>query len=623
MSSEYKVENDEYYKSFAFQTSRNEKTTEHYKKVLRKFCRATSKTLTEIITTCIDEQSIVTTVKLEPDENGNERRKEIKFNIDSKDAAINKFLNQFEDYCYKKNNKQITIENQTDMVRSVLHENGVELPKRKRYEDDSRDWYLPSKLDFNYLLQDASLVHVSLANMLSSSGMRVSDALSKSIGDFMKATSDYHDFVDVEEFIDNAPDDMIAQWVFEPQKTIRHHVKCITFSSAHTSNLILQNLRHVKNHYIPYKNRTEGLNLSISKKDPLFGSRKKKYKSPLTGKGVASYWIEKNKKFRVWKINQIKQQIENGEISKEDYDEAVSRIPHFHPHVCRKFFCTTVSNNCGDIRVCALLEGHSDGLPNDSSYIKKSVEDIKEIYINNIHDALSLDNVETKIISDKETERLNAEIESLKAENKKIKEENSKKDQEINIMKQEHQEEIDGLKSSIGNIEKQMADFSIVRSRSNIEKTIFDYINSKKDNIFIEKDIVNNSKKFVLINKIAYDIAIEEESKFRADDEYLESLIQRAIVKYTLNPDINQFKKETLSHDELEMLNEYVDLFTELWELIQSDDTLWSMVKNDQIKLKNIITHVIKKNVDNIDNLTDDDKKNMVQDVIMEYLTVD
>ena len=243
---EYKVENDEYYKNFVAQSSRTERTTENYRKVLRKFCIATGKTLTEIVTTCIDEQSIVTTVKLDPDENGNERRKEIKFNINDKDAAINIFLQQFEDCCFKKNNKEITIQNQTDIVRSFLHENGVELPKRKSYKDDSRDWYLPSKMDFNYFLQDVSLTHASLANMLTSTGMRVSDALSFTIGDFMNATSDYHDFVDVEDFIDNAPDDMIGTWVFEPQKTRKHHVKCITFNSAHASNMILQNLRHIK-----------------------------------------------------------------------------------------------------------------------------------------------------------------------------------------------------------------------------------------------------------------------------------------------------------------------------------------------------------------------------------------
>ncbi len=622
MLSEYKVENDEYYKNFVAQSSRTERTTENYRKVLRKFCIATGKTLTEIVTTCIDEQSIVTTVKLDPDENGNERRKEIKFNINDKDAAINKFLQQFEDYCFKKNNKEITIQNQTDIVRSFLHENGVELPKRKSYKDDSRDWYLPSKMDFNYFLQDVSLTHASLANMLTSSGMRVSDALSFTIGDFMNATSDYHDFVDVEDFIDNAPDDMIGTWVFEPQKTRKHHVKCITFNSAHASNMILQNLRHIKNHYMPYKNRAEGLNLSISKKDPLFASRKGKYKKPLSGRSVAAYWIEKNKKFQVWKKNQIKQQIENGEISEEDYDEAVSKIPKLHPHICRKFFSTIVSNNCGDIRVCGLLEGHSAGLPNDKSYIKKSVEDIREIYINNIHDELSLDHVETKIISDKETERLNAEIESLKAENAKIREE---KDQEITNLEQKHQEEINEIKLSMGNMQRQMDNLTSIRNRSYIEKTINDYFddNYKETILKKEEDITIGRKKCNVIFKLAYELAIEEETTFRNDDEYLNSLIQRAIVKYTMNPNSDLFDKEELTQEELELMNKHMALQLDIIELIKSDSTLWNMVKDDQIKLKNIISHIIKKNLDNIDNLTDDDKKNMMQEVLMEYLKVD
>ena len=613
MLSEYKVENDEYYKNFVAQSSRTERTTENYRKVLRKFCIATGKTLTEIVTACIDEQSIVTTVKLDPDENGNERRKEIKFNINDKDATINKFLQQFEDYCFKKNNKEITIQNQTDIVRSFLHENGVELPKRKSYKDDSRDWYLPSKIDFNYFLQDVSLTHASLANMLTSSGMRVSDALSFTIGDFMNATSDYHDFVDVEDFIDNAPDDMIATWVFEPQKTRKHHVKCITFNSAHASNMILQNLRHIKNHYMPYKNRAEGLNLSISKKDPLFASRKGKYKKPLSGRSVAAYWIEKNKKFNVWKKNQIKQQIENGEISEEDYDEAVSKIPKLHPHICRKFFSTIVSNNCGDIRACALLEGHSDGLPNDKSYIKKSVEDIKEIYINNIHDALSLNNVETKIVTNKETEELNKKVSEADKKIEALTNQNAEKDRQIEELTQlinQTQEQVDNLTS--------------IRKRSNIEKIILDYFDDNyRENILNEEDSSIGRKKCFIICKLAYELAIEEESNFRDDEEYLNSLIRKSIVKYTMNPNIELFDKKELTSDELELVNKYMTLQLELFGLIKSNDTLWNMVKDDQIKLRNIIVHIIKKNIDNVEFLTDEDKDSMIQETLMEYLTVD
>lgn len=94
------------------------------------------------------------------------------------------------------------------------------------------------------------------------------------------------------------------------------------------------------------------------------------------------------------------------------------------------------------------------------------------------------------------------------------------------------------------------------------------------------------------------------------------------MVKYILNPDSN-ILEEILASDELEMLNEHLTLFTEIWELIQSNERLWSMVKDDQIKLKNIIIFIIKKNLNKSDNLTDEDKDNMVQDVLMEYLTVD
>lgn len=121
-----------------------------------------------------------------------------------------------------------------------------------------------------------------------------------------------------------------------------------------------------------------------------------------------------------------------------------------------------------------------------------------------------------------------------------------------------------------------------------------------------------------LITQIEY-----HSSNFRDDDEYLNSLIQKAIVKYTLNPDIELSDKKELTSEELELVTQHLTLHFELFELIKANNVLWGMVKDDQIKLKNIIVYIIKKNQDNIDNLTDEDKDNMVQEVLMEYLTVD
>ena len=53
-------------------------------------------------------------------------------------------------------------------------------------------------------MDDSTLVHKSLISLLKDSGVRLSDALKLTINDLMIATSDYHNYVDVNEFIDNA-----------------------------------------------------------------------------------------------------------------------------------------------------------------------------------------------------------------------------------------------------------------------------------------------------------------------------------------------------------------------------------------------------------------------------------
>ncbi len=170
-----------------------------------------------------------------------------------------------------------------------------------------------------------------------------------------------------------------------------------------------------------------------------------------------------------------------------------------------------------------------------------------------------------------------------------------------------------------------MDNLTSIRKRSNIEKTIYDFFkdNYQEDMIKNEETPAQALKKANTLCRIAYEMAIEEESNFRDDDEYLNSLIQKAIVKYTLNPNIELFDKKELSPDEAKWVIKHLTLHLEICELIRSNNTLWNMVKDDKIKLKNIILHVIKKNVDNIDNLTQEDKETMVQDVLMEYLTVD
>ncbi len=191
--------------------------------------------------------------------------------------------------------------------------------------------------------------------------------------------------------------------------------------------------------------------------------------------------------------------------------------------------------------------------------------------------------------------------------------------------KEQYKKELAELKQQINQTQEQVNNLTFNRNRSNIEKTVYDYFNAnfKEDILEKEENPSTGRNKCFILCKLAYELAIDDESNFRDDDEYLNSLIQKAIVKYTIDPNIKLFDKETLNHDELELVNKYFPLQLDLFERIQSNSTLWDMVKDDQITLKNVIIHIIKMNLDNIDNLTDEDKDDMVQDIMMEYLSVD
>ena len=274
-----------------------------------------------------------------------------------------------------------------------------------------------------------------------SSGMRISDALSLSIGDFMEATREYHDFIDVNEFIDNAPQDMIGTWYFHPQKTRKFQIPCLTFNDPETSNLILQHLRKIKNDYIPYAKKKYDVDKVISKNDALFGSQKSMYVEPLSANPTASQFWQKNKKLREWRIHKIKEAIKNNEISSEDYDKEVSKIPKFHAHACRKYFETVIAKNCGNLRICTLMEGHVSPVSTDTSYIKQDINDVKEYYLAAIDD-FSLEKTEVKVYTSEIRKEMESKIKELEAKNKQLESEVS---------------EIDSIKSRLLALEERKA----------------------------------------------------------------------------------------------------------------------------------------------------------------------
>ena len=385
---------------------------------LNKFCDLTQTTLTDLINNCKQQQNKViektTKIKQEGDTEIVEKTI-IKFDVNGPDSLIKQYLDLYLIKCKERNNKNTTINVNMVQIRTFLSHYDITLPKWIKLPDDSEKWYLLTKEDFKYVINDSTLIHKSLIEFLISSGMRIHDATSLTIRDFMNATKEYHNIVDVEDFIDNAPSDMIGSWYFHPHKTQKMKIECQTFNSPESSNSILQHLRKIKNEYLPNKNKRENLNLKMSKDDALFGSRNTYYKESIPSKAISDTFWKKNRKLREHRISQIKEKIDNNELSSEDYDKEVKKIPKFHAHACRKYFETMIGKNCGNIRLCTLLEGHVSPVSTDSSYIKHNIQDVKEAYMLALDD-LSLDNIETKVYTSEVRREMENKISELEKE---------------------------------------------------------------------------------------------------------------------------------------------------------------------------------------------------------------
>lgn len=384
-----------------------------YKRILRKFSKANNKPLSEIIIDCKTQQDrvIEKIINNGSDENGNQiiEKEIIRFDVNGPDSKVKQYLNRHIEYCLEKGNSNITINSNIVLIKAFLRFYNILLPKIETLEDDTKKWNLLTKEDFKYVINDSTITHSSLIKFLMSSGMRISDALSLTIGDFMKATQESHNYVDVNEFIENAPADMIGQWYFHPKKTMKFKIPCLTFNDPESSNLILQNLRRIKKH----------VSRPISKTDALFGSQKKNFKEGITPGSVAVEFWRKNQNLHEYRVLMINEKIQNGELSIEDFDKEVAKIPKFHAHACRKYFDTVISRNCGDLRICTLMEGHVSPVQTDSSYIKQDVEDVKEYYMSALDD-FSLEKTEVKVYTSEVRKEMESKIADLETKNREL-----------------------------------------------------------------------------------------------------------------------------------------------------------------------------------------------------------
>ena len=584
---EYDYEKDEYVIDyFEGKDDLREDTVSSYKFSLKQFSLANKETIKNIIENCLKQQR----QRVEADGGITE------FNPNQPDSLVKKYIRNFEKYCEKNGNRNTSIMDKRDNIYVFLKHYDVKRPRKRKLEADKKKWNTLSKEDVRYILKDCNIVEQALITFMLSTGLRRWDVSELTIGDFMDATRkmEYHNFVEVNDFIDNAPDDMIGFWDLFPHKESKKNIHCKTFNSGESSNLILQNLRRIKNEYIPNKQRKDNIEIKLEKSDALFGSRMKYYKKSLTKEAMTNAIRAKNPRFKEWKIKQIDEKIENKEISKEDREKEIEEIPTINPHALRKIFTNAVDTYGGlSLRANLVMEGHKSPVPTDLNYVKKEKEELFKGYKRILPHLTILEEVQVKILSNDESEKLNMELENLKKEKKDLVKQianlKEEKDSEIAKVKKEMEDRLTEVEHKVDN---QLTHLD-TNTPLDIDKKqpINSFIMEKSSNANPNKKLTNLEKKLMGLSRsekiglshIAYSL-VEYDIGFQDNEKYLSKIIKKALREWKRNPVL------------MEKAIAYQENFndrTKKWQLVSlkidkklADDGFWEDDEMDEIHEK-------------------------------------
>ena len=336
-------------------------SVETYRTSIKIFCKVNQKTYSEIISEIREEQFD----KIED-------QKIIRYNADQGKVAL--YCNKVIDYYNEKGSSNQTIHTRLTHIRSMLKKSGIILPQKPKLNKTIVKPVIISRRNINRIFKYASVWKRSQISFLASTGMRVHDFVELCIDDFIEATSDFHNYVDVDEFIDNAPQNMMGFWVFQPHKTQKIGLTCKVCNSPESSNYILETLR---------KRKAKGLKLKGD--DPLFVSEKTGFNKPLHRKSVTIGFWNLNKQFQEELKEELDDLLQSKLITRKEYKKRIASMPKLHPHGLRKFFTTTVRNYTTNRDVSLIMEGHTSPYKMDRHYVGAndelfSDEIIKETY---------------------------------------------------------------------------------------------------------------------------------------------------------------------------------------------------------------------------------------------------
>lgn len=358
------VLNDKTFQKF-LQKKQNLKqdSVQNYVTSLRYYCEANNFTLTELVR-----------------EQHHEQRNRIKdgiiieYNPDF--GSIDDYQYQYISYLQSKGNKNISIRGHLIRVNGVLKNLGVKVPTFPDFVDDTADWYVLTKEEIKYVLNFASPKYRAMILLMCSTGMRRTDILNLKIKDYMKYTYTYHECNELDDFLANATDDMMAFFDYYPQKTQKHKIQQKVFNSFESNQAIIFMLNE-RMKLLERRNERTGEGITMSKEDYLFSSPQSQYKGRCENGTVTLQFNRFNKKLVQERKTILDNKLKKGDISRDTYHQLLEETPVFNAHALRKYFITQVAMNCTNPRAISLLEGHTTLLRTDINYVdSRSIEEV-------------------------------------------------------------------------------------------------------------------------------------------------------------------------------------------------------------------------------------------------------
>ena len=291
------------------------------------------------------------------------------------DSLINDYIRKYMVYLTNRGNKKSTINLKTKHILQLLRKSNIETPKINfKSEAKQSKVRLITTDDIRYILKNSSIHHKAMITFMASTGVRRYDVINTfKIEDFIEACSDYTDAIFLDDFLEEAPQNMIPYFEFIPNKTKKTGLPCKVCCTAEASNLIIQSLK-ARQKSIDKHNKVQKDNLVLDEECPLFSSKKRNYIGKLEDNSLSVMFYKKNKLLKENKEKYLDFQLRHHEISKKEYKLKKECIPKFHPHSLRHRFISTIRAYTTNRDISLLMEGHASSINTDKFYVGESEE---------------------------------------------------------------------------------------------------------------------------------------------------------------------------------------------------------------------------------------------------------